>query len=337
MKRRLLGDTGLEVPPLIFGCAPMMGKIGRRASWRALAHAYERGLTCFDVARSYGYGEAEGILGEFLKGRRDRVIVSTKFGIAARRQPLAVRRILKPAGRFVLSLVPQVRRRARHALGSQFARSQFSPQALQASLEESLRELRTDYIDILFLHDPPVEALRDDALLAALEAMIRSGKVRFCGVATSPAMAREAWVAAGGVLRVLQFPYSPFDRRAERLFRDTPLTGAPALIGHQPFGGESGPARMAAALCNLADDARLAPALVGRLRESPRRLVADICLGLVLGSGLVHGAVCSMFQPRHIDENIATLENPVLDRSEIAEILERLGELPGTVVDPSLS
>jgi aryl-alcohol dehydrogenase-like predicted oxidoreductase len=325
VKRRRLGDTGLEIPPLIFGCAPMMGRVGRRASLRALAHAYDRGLTCFDVARSYGYGEAEGLLGEFLRGRRDRVVVATKFGIAARRQSLMVRRLVKPAARYVLSALPQAGRRARQALGSQFVRPELSPQALERSLDESLRELQTDYVDILFLHDPPVGALHDEALLAAVKAMVRSGKVRVCGVAGSPLVAREARDAAADLLRVLQIPYGPFDRRAERWLGDASNPATPALIAHQPFGGAAGAAKLRATFRALTDDDALALDLRRRMREDPDRMISDLALGMALAGGAIQAVVCSMFQPRHIDRNIAAVESPVLDGPEIAQILDRLG------------
>ncbi|MFX6040902.1 aldo/keto reductase, partial [Acinetobacter baumannii] len=56
-----------------FGCAPMLGRVGRKDSLRALAIAYDNGIRHFDVARSYGFGEAEALLGEFLAGKRQHV------------------------------------------------------------------------------------------------------------------------------------------------------------------------------------------------------------------------------------------------------------------------
>src|SRR5580692_13107372 len=75
------GPLGRPVSRLGFGCAPMGSRYGKRESLRALGEAFDRGVTYFDVARSYGYGDAEGILGSFIRDKRDRVIVATKFGI----------------------------------------------------------------------------------------------------------------------------------------------------------------------------------------------------------------------------------------------------------------
>lgn len=64
-----------------FGCSAMGGRVSTRQSLVALGAAYDAGITLYDTARSYGYGQAETILGNFLRGRRDTVVISTKFGI----------------------------------------------------------------------------------------------------------------------------------------------------------------------------------------------------------------------------------------------------------------
>jgi aryl-alcohol dehydrogenase-like predicted oxidoreductase len=58
-----------------------MGRVGRGASLRAMNIAWDQGITLFDTARSYGFGEAEAVLGEFLRGKRAQAVVATKFGI----------------------------------------------------------------------------------------------------------------------------------------------------------------------------------------------------------------------------------------------------------------
>src|SRR5438045_1975491 len=80
MRRRTLGRTGLEVSTLGFGCAKLTFNT-REEALRVLETAYEEGITHYDVARVYGLGWAEGILGEFLKNKRDHVTVTTKFGL----------------------------------------------------------------------------------------------------------------------------------------------------------------------------------------------------------------------------------------------------------------
>src|ERR1700722_2718455 len=70
-----------KISVLGFGCAPLMGRVGRRDSLKALAAAENGGINFFYTARWYGYGEIEGLLGAFLKGRRQSAVICTKFGI----------------------------------------------------------------------------------------------------------------------------------------------------------------------------------------------------------------------------------------------------------------
>src|ERR1700722_13227658 len=92
------GNFVIRAPALGFGCSAVMGRAGRKASLAALAAAYDAGVIFYDTARSYGYGESEALLGEFLRGRRDSVLLSTKFGILP--TPIGpLKRALKPLAR----------------------------------------------------------------------------------------------------------------------------------------------------------------------------------------------------------------------------------------------
>jgi aryl-alcohol dehydrogenase-like predicted oxidoreductase len=92
-----LGQTGMRISVLGFGCASAMSRYGTRATLRSMEAAFEAGINYFDAARSYGFGEAEHVLGCFAKGRRDRIVLATKFGIAATARPPWFHRMLKPA------------------------------------------------------------------------------------------------------------------------------------------------------------------------------------------------------------------------------------------------
>src|SRR6202789_2700171 len=103
------GNFVIRTPALGFGCSAVLGRVGRKASLAALAAAYDAGITFYDTARSYGYGESEALLGEFLRSRRDSVVLSTKFGIV----PIQVglfKKTLKPLARKLLQLAPVARK-----------------------------------------------------------------------------------------------------------------------------------------------------------------------------------------------------------------------------------
>jgi aryl-alcohol dehydrogenase-like predicted oxidoreductase len=151
MLYRPLGRTGLTVSELGFGCASYWGKPAfDEATAVGLVHeAIDRGVTFFDTGASYSAGQAEPRLGRALKGRdRDRLVIATKAGTY-------------------------------HAGGGQIARD-FSPAAIVASAEHSLKTLGVDHIDLLQLHGPGAEELTD-ALLAALEGLKRRGVVGALG------------------------------------------------------------------------------------------------------------------------------------------------------------
>ena len=167
MKYRALGRTGLQVSEIGFGAWGIGGRtVGTtsygdtddRTSLAALARALDEGITFFDTSSAYGNGHSEALIGQAFEGRRDLVVIATKAGYDAWDKP-----------------------------------PDFSPAAVVASAEASLRRLRTDVIDVFQLHNPPQEALRSLELRDALATLLKSGKIRAWGVsAKSPVEAIEA-------------------------------------------------------------------------------------------------------------------------------------------------
>src|SRR5438093_9479056 len=81
MRRQTLNNTSMETSVLGFGGVTLTLHPRRAQALAMLETALDQGITYYDTARIYGLGHAEGILGEFLKGKRDRVTVTTKFGL----------------------------------------------------------------------------------------------------------------------------------------------------------------------------------------------------------------------------------------------------------------
>ncbi|HTF35695.1 MAG TPA: aldo/keto reductase [Myxococcota bacterium] len=317
MERVVLGRTGLQSSRLGFGCASMMGRVGRRRSLRALCAAFDSGVSYFDVARSYGYGEAESVLGEFLRGRRDRVVVATKAGISSSR-PTAFRRTAKTVARSVFRLVPGLRLRVRSHLGVQFAANLFSPEQLRASVDESLQQLCTDYVDVLHLHDCSLATLDDDALFAESEALVASGKVRHLGVATNIAVVHAALRRRGGTLSVVQFPYSLVRQEAGPLVEGEERWREVAKVAYQPFGGELELAHLRARLSELAVSPRMPSTLREKLQNLDRGALADAALSGVLRGTRVDVAICSMLDPEHVRYNVAAMQSSRFSDEDIA-------------------
>lgn len=212
---RLFG-TGITTSSLGYGCASLMARVSRRTSVRLLGAAFDAGITHFDVARLYGYGEAERALGDFVQRRRDRVTIATKFGIfPPKRTPLLG--VAKGAARALVAVNPRMRAIVRARAAQMTTRGRFDVASARVSLEMSLRELRTDYVDLLLLHDcRPEDFDNADQLLAFLESYMAQGVVRAFGVATDPDSVEYIVGEQPAFARVVQFPNDVINRNIER-------------------------------------------------------------------------------------------------------------------------
>lgn len=172
-------------------------------SRRLVEHALDLGVTVIDTANIYGQGDSERAIGQAMRGRRDGVFLMTKLGQGFGWKA----RILRP---FKPIIKPLIKNRVRHdtivahrgaSLATDFARDAYA-----AILDASLRRLRTDHVDALFLHSPPVAAIRDPAVHAQLAALKQAGKVRHFGVSCDDAAGLDAALAMPG-LSIVQLPY----------------------------------------------------------------------------------------------------------------------------------
>jgi len=323
MKYVRLGSTELLTSALGFGCSALGGRIGRTQSLRALALAFERGVTYYDTARSYGYGASEKIVGEFTRGKRDRVLIATKFGIVPRRS-IASNRLIKGLARNTFALLPRLKGTVQKSLGDQFQRSRFSAVDMLSSLEQSLRELRTDYVDVMLMHACGPGDLSNQELATALQKVIQSGRVRYVGIAsgleTVPAALRE-WRQ---VLSVVQFPFNLAVSIFPETVRENPWWQRVGKLGYQPFGGEKNGSGMQRWLAELAEDSSLSPETREKLHSLDGPLMADAALnGVLCGTG-IHVVLCSMLTPQHLVENVAAVENSRFSSQELKQLRERM-------------
>jgi aryl-alcohol dehydrogenase-like predicted oxidoreductase len=169
MDNRRLGRSGIEVSPMGMGCWAIggpwqfvngpggWGEVDDDESIRAVHAALANGVTFFDTAATYGTGHSEEVLGRALAGRRDQVVIGTKFGFNVDE---AAKRVT-------------FRDNWRDAIGD-----------LRADCERSLRHLGTDFIDLYQLHvwDYPLDLAGE--LREALEGLVAEGKIRNYGWST---------------------------------------------------------------------------------------------------------------------------------------------------------
>ena len=183
MEFRQFGRTGLKVSAIGFGCWEIGGTYGRIDEGqfqRAVAQAIDSGITCFDTAEAYGMGLSEEALARALAGRRNEVVIATKFGVGYEEMP---------------------------------NRRDSSRERVLASIDKSLQRLQTDHVDIYLVHWPdPLTPL--DETVGALDDIVRQGKARYIGVSNF----RLAQIEEAMRLRridVVQYAWNMFDRRMQ--------------------------------------------------------------------------------------------------------------------------
>jgi aryl-alcohol dehydrogenase-like predicted oxidoreductase len=189
MKYRTLGRTGIQVSPYCLG-AMMFGAMGNpdhENSIRIIHKALDTGINFVDTADVYSGGESEEIVGKALKGRRDEIVLASKM---------------------------------HYPMGKDPNHQGNSRRWITTAVENSLRRLQTDHLDLYQVHrpDPAVDV---EETLSALSDLIHSGKVRAIGTSSFPAseIVEAQWVAERRGLerfRTEQPPYSIVNRSIER-------------------------------------------------------------------------------------------------------------------------
>ncbi|PXY45707.1 aldo/keto reductase [Flavobacterium hydrophilum] len=179
---------GIESSALGFGCAPIMGSVDSKKAKYAIECALDNGINHFDLARSYGYGDAERFVGKIVKNKRDKVVLASKFGIYANWKA----NLLKP----VKPLVRYARENLKKEHNKETKNNHIPKIAdhfhnrlvlrkteMLKSVEKSLRELNTDYLDYLFIHEPIDTLTYFDELAELAEVFKKEGKIRGWGLA----------------------------------------------------------------------------------------------------------------------------------------------------------
>jgi D-threo-aldose 1-dehydrogenase len=232
MQQIVLGDTGRLTTRLGFGCSSLMGATSRVASLAILESAYDAGIRHFDVAPMYGYGEAEGCLGEFLQRHRGELTVTTKYGIPPPKKSSLVsvgRRFVGPIVRTFPGLKHRLATAANVATRNT-EKATFTPEQAKISLERSLTALRTDHIDLWLLHEASTADLRDDALLDLLKEEVKRGTIGTFGIGSEASKVATLVAERPDYCRILQYEWSILNPSIEA----TPLSEQiPARIHHR--------------------------------------------------------------------------------------------------------
>jgi len=210
----------IQIPVIGFGCSTL-SSVGEEKALHLLGTAFDAGVRHFDVARYYGYGESEALLGTFMKSRRAEVTITTKFGIEPPRRTNTLRFAMQ-AGRRLVRFVPAARSFLHHRAQGLVKGARFRVKDARTSLETSLRELGTDYIDFFLLHEYTVSEDSPDELVAFLTDAAKAGKIRYFGLGTGIENILRALECQPELCSIVQFENSVLTRNVERLPRGGP-------------------------------------------------------------------------------------------------------------------
>lgn len=314
LEYRRVGRSGLLLPPISLGLWWNFGDNRTFDSQRELLrHAFDLGITHFDLANNYGppYGSAEENFGRMLRGDfrpyRDEMIISTKAGWDMWPGP--------------------------HGFGG-------SRKYLLSSLDASLQRMGLDHVDIFYSHradpDTPVEET-----VGALDAAVRQGKALYVGISSYSAerTRRAAEVAAdlGTPLVIHQPAYSLVNRWVEdELFDTLDETGMGSIaftplaqglltdryLGDEPVDRAGGRSSFDAGLARTHRDRLRALADIARERDQS---LAQMAIAWVLRPGAATSALIGASRVEQLDENVAAVANTVFSDEEIAAIDELTG------------
>ena len=298
MEYRTLGATGLRVSKLGFGASPLGNEFGvadASECTRAVHAAIDLGINYFDVAPYYGAGLAEERLGGALEGRRGDVVLATKCG----------------------------------RYGT--ADFDFSAPRVARSVDESLRRLRTDYIDLLQAHDVEFgdRSQIEGEMLPAMREMQRQGKVRYIGVTGYQLGMLRELSEQPGVDVVLSYGrynllITDMDRLLTPFVRQRGLglvNASPLMMGlltdQGPPAWHPAPARV-----------RQAGALAAAFCRERGRRISGLALQFCLGHPYVATTLAGMSSVAQVEENVRAAGAPI-DLPAVEEIRRMLAPAGG--------
>jgi aryl-alcohol dehydrogenase-like predicted oxidoreductase len=310
MQYRTLGRTGIKVSPYGLGAlmfATQVGNSDPEDSIRVIHTALDSGINLIDTADAYG--DSEEIVGRALKGRRDHVVLTTK--------------VSRP-------------------MGTDPNQQGASRRWIMTAIENSLRRLQTDHIDVYQVHRPDPETDIEETL-SAMTDLVRSGKVRAIGTSTMPAsdLVEAQWVAERRGLerfRTEQPPYSILNRSIEREVLPVAQRYGMGILVWGPLGqgmltgrvrrGQDTEVRRAKMHKAFSDDRRLdaVEQLIPLAREAGLSMT-HLAMAFAIAHPGVTSALLGARTMEQLDDLLAGVDVALTD-----EVLDRIDEIvpPGT-------
>ncbi len=304
LQTRTLGRTGLEVTALGYGAMEVRGSriwggrpVTEEQADTILNEVLDVGINLIDTANDYG--RSEEFIGRFLSHRRSEFLLATKCGCTVIRRDENT------------DDTPHV----------------WTRENLFRGLHESLARMKTDYVDIMQLHNPTVEQREEGDLVAVLQEMKQQGKVRWIGCSSS--LPHITTHIALGAFDVFQVPYSALERQHEDAITLAAHSGAGVIDRGGVARGEPGVGLGNEDRWNTYEAANL-----DELREDGESRTAFL-LRFLLSHPHITTTIVGTLMPDHLRENVAIAQRGPLPQDVYAEAKRRLdkaGQTPESVV-----
>jgi len=303
MNYRDLGKTGIKVSEIGFGCwaiggnsyGQSYGPTSDKESIESLNRAVDLGLNFFDTADVYGRGHSEELLGKALRGKRDRIVLAAKVG-------------------------------ADFYQGAGF--QTFTPDYIRFALEKSLARLKTDYIDVYQLHNPPLRLLNREELYAPLDDLKKEGKIRAWGVSIFTPVEGMTAISVGKP-DCLQVTYNIFSFKAEQQLFHRAFEVGCAIIAREPLANGfltgkydthpqfgAGDFRKNWPIEHMQARSEAARKLTF-LNKGAERSLTQAAIKYVLSDRAVSTAIVGMKTVAQVEENLAASDKPALTMAEL--------------------
>lgn len=315
MKYRTLGRTGLQVSELGFGAWAIggnqhgnsYGSTNDQTSVRAIKQALEMGCNFFDTADVYGFGHSEELVGRGLQeaGKLNEVYIASKVG----------GNFYNPGGRVT---------------------TDFSPKHIRFALEQTLKRLGRDYLDLYQLHNPSRPLIEDGQIFTALDELKAEGKIRFYGVSIHSVAEGLACLKTGkpDTIQVVYNIYSlvQSDNPAEQLFPQAQDKNVGVIVREPLANGfltgkqrldttyEAGDIRASWPSNYRSFKIRIAEALRFLEQRNPAgqvtRSLTEAALRFTLDEPAISTVIVGVKTPDQVTENFVASDLPALTREE---------------------
>ncbi len=314
MKFRVFGRLGWSVSEIGFGAWAIggnrhgnsYGPTKDELSLEAIAKSLEMGCNFFDTADVYGYGHSEELLGQGLKGARDKVFIATKVG-----------------GDFY----------------GGYTRMNFSAQYIRFALEKSLERLQTPWVDLYQLHNPSLDMIEDGKAAAVLEELKKEGKIKAIGISI---FEPEEGIAAmqDGRYDSIQVAFSLLRREAQRELFPLAAKQGVAIIAREPLMNGFLAGKVSMDQTFVPGDIREGwpPNYLEMLHEKvqslrflsrPKRTLAQAALKFVLSEKAVSTVIPGCKTPQQVEENLSACESGDFTPGDLARLAQS-GVMAGT-------